>query len=67
MALFGIETLVFKCENENCDSIHFEEVDVKSYLIEDDILSIAATSKKIKCIKCGAYYDIDENYKLIRE
>ena len=32
MAVFGIETPIFNCKNNECDSLLFEEVEIKSFI-----------------------------------
>ena len=53
MAIYGIETPVFTCKNQECDSVLFEEVEIKSYLTDNKRVSENTSTKSLKCIKCG--------------
>ena len=65
MALFGIETPIFKCRK--CDSVFFEEVEVKSYITDDMKVSEIESKKAIKCIECGEYHYLSDEYDIIDE
>lgn len=65
MAVFGIEDNLFRCRK--CDNIFFEEVDIKSYVTDDKKIAENTSTKSIKCIKCGEYHDISEEYDIIEQ
>lgn len=68
MAMFpGIETPIFTCRNEECDSVLFEEVEIKSYITNSKKVSENTSTKALKCIKCGKYHDISEEYDIIEQ
>lgn len=68
MAVFDmIETPLFACRNEECDSVLFEEVEIKSYITNNKKVSENTSAKALKCIKCGKYHDISEEYDIIEQ
>lgn len=67
MAIYGIETPVFTCKNQECDSVLFEEVEIKSYLTDNKRVLENTSTKSLKCIKCGTYHDISEEYDIIEQ
>lgn len=68
MAVFDmIETPLFTCRNKECNSVLFEEVEIKSYITNNKKVSKNTSTKALKCIKCGEYHDISEEYDIIEQ
>ena len=68
MAVFDIiEAPLFSCKNKECSSVLFEEVSIKSYIVNNKKVSENTSTKALKCIKCGKYHDISEEYDIIEQ
>ena len=67
MAVFGIETPIFSCRREGCNSVLFEEVEIKSYLTDVKKVSENTSNKALRCIKCREYHDLSEEYDIIEQ
>ena len=65
MAVYGIEDDIFKCRK--CNNVLFEEVEIKSYITDNKKVSPNTSTRAIKCIKCGEYHDISEEYDIIEQ
>lgn len=62
MATFFTDEL-FKC---SCNSLLFEEKQLKSYIVKDNVLINNTTITIIKCNQCGKEVTIDENNSIIK-
>lgn len=67
MAVFGIETPIFECDNDSCGSLLFEEVEIKSFITNGKKVAENTSKKALKCIKCGAYHHLSDEYDIIKE
>ena len=68
MAVFDIiEAPLFSCKNKECNSVLFEEVSIKSYIVNNKKVSENTSTKALKCIKCRKYHDISEEYDIIEQ
>lgn len=68
MAVFDmIEKPLFVCRNKDCDNVLFEEIEIKSYITNNKKVSEYTSAKALRCIKCGAYHDISEEYNIIEQ
>ncbi len=67
MAVFGIETPIFECRNNDCNSLLFEEVEIKSYITNGNKVAENTSTKAIKCITCGTYQHLSDEYDIIKE
>ena len=65
MAIFGIEDDIFKCRK--CNNVLFEEIEIKSFVTNNIKVSPNTAAKSLKCIKCGEYHDISEEYDIIEQ
>ena len=63
MALFLNEKF-FQCD---CGCCLFEETEIKSYYTDDKKVSEATSTKALKCIECGKYHDISDDYDIIEQ
>lgn len=67
MAVFGIETPLFVCNNNGCTSLLFEEVEVKSYITNNKKVAENTTSKALRCAKCGTYHNLSDEYDILEQ
>lgn len=65
MAVFGIEDNIFRCRK--CDNVFFEEVEIKTYITNSKKVGENTSSKAIKCIKCGEYHELSDEYDIIEQ
>lgn len=64
MALFLTDE-IYKCEK--CGERLFEEVEVKSYITNGEKISENTSNKAIKCVNCGHYHNISDDYDLVEQ
>ena len=67
MAVLGIETPIFNCKNSECDSLLFEEVEIKSFITNGKRVAENTSTKALKCTKCGKYHYLSDEYDIIEE
>lgn len=65
MAIFPeLDAKLFACKECNCNL--FEEVEIKSYITDDIKVKENTNNVALKCIQCGAYHNINDDYEIVK-